>query len=158
MNSEYSCFVFKNEVHCKNATVFRHASFKGKSGLAITFVLKCFACPYRVKFSSSNFHEGTQIATINTRFVYAMRSVEKVRSRENVLRRNESSATTYKVSPFLHDKRILNAAKLVYEDSIQKCWVKEAICEMKVTKKYSSSCRWTWQKRGYTSLNGMVLL
>ncbi|GFY12888.1 uncharacterized protein TNCV_3074481 [Trichonephila clavipes] len=50
---------------------------KGKSGLAITFVLKCFACPYRVEFSSSNFHEGTQIATINTRFVYAMRSIGK---------------------------------------------------------------------------------
>ncbi|GFW68256.1 uncharacterized protein TNCV_1881361 [Trichonephila clavipes] len=30
-----------------------------------------------VEFSSSNFHEGTQIATINTRFVYAMRSIGK---------------------------------------------------------------------------------
>ncbi|GFX35620.1 hypothetical protein TNCV_104251 [Trichonephila clavipes] len=50
------------------------------------------------EFSSSNFHEGTQIATINTRFVYAMRSIGKgAEAGENVLRRNESSATTYKV-------------------------------------------------------------
>ncbi|GFT64536.1 uncharacterized protein TNCV_649351 [Trichonephila clavipes] len=50
---------------------------KVKSGLAFTFVLKCFACPYRVEFSSSNFHKGTQIATKKTRFVYAKRSIGK---------------------------------------------------------------------------------
>ncbi|GFU78770.1 uncharacterized protein TNCV_2044631 [Trichonephila clavipes] len=52
-----------------NSGLDMQSFLKGKSGLAITFVLKCFACPYRVEFSSSNFHEGTQIATINTRFV-----------------------------------------------------------------------------------------
>ncbi|GFV90549.1 uncharacterized protein TNCV_2222651 [Trichonephila clavipes] len=67
-----------NEVHCKMCNSgLDMQDLKGKSGLAITFVLKCFACPYRVEFSSSNFHEGTQIATINTRFVYAMRSIGK---------------------------------------------------------------------------------
>ncbi|GFU03579.1 uncharacterized protein TNCV_3399141 [Trichonephila clavipes] len=99
MNLNILAFVFKNEVHCKmcNSGLDMQV-LKGKSGLAITFVLKCFACPYRVEFSSSNFHEGTQIATINTRFVYAMRSIGKrCRSRENVLWRNESSTTTYKV-------------------------------------------------------------
>ncbi|GFW68732.1 hypothetical protein TNCV_3639471 [Trichonephila clavipes] len=55
---------------------FRHASLKGKCELAISFVLKFWACPYRVKFSS-NFYEGTQIGSVNTRFVYAIRSVEK---------------------------------------------------------------------------------
>ncbi|GFU23767.1 transposable element Tcb1 transposase [Trichonephila clavipes] len=48
---------------------------KDKFGLAITFVLKCCACPYRVEFFSSNFHEGTQIATINNMLVYALRSI-----------------------------------------------------------------------------------
>ncbi|GFW70836.1 uncharacterized protein TNCV_4148841 [Trichonephila clavipes] len=78
MNLNILAFVFKNEVHCKicNSGLDMQV-LKGKSGLAITFVLKCFACPYRVEFSSSNFHEGTQIATINTRFVYAMRSIGK---------------------------------------------------------------------------------
>ncbi|GFT75277.1 uncharacterized protein TNCV_950951 [Trichonephila clavipes] len=91
---------------------------KGKSGLAITFVLKCFACPYRVEFSSSNFHEGTPIATINTRFVYAMRvQLEK--------------------------------------DSIQNA-AKEAICENEGNKNIAVAVDGTWQKRGYTSLNGVV--
>ncbi|GFU13083.1 uncharacterized protein TNCV_1445121 [Trichonephila clavipes] len=75
MNLNILALVFKNEVHCKmcNSGLDMQV-LKGKSGLPITFVLKCFACPYRVEFSS-NFHEGTQIATINTRFVYAMRSI-----------------------------------------------------------------------------------
>ncbi|GFY26677.1 uncharacterized protein TNCV_2880051 [Trichonephila clavipes] len=67
-----------DEVHCKmcNSGLDMQV-LKGKSGLAITFVLKCFACPYRVEFCSSNFHEETQITTIKTRFVYAMCSIGK---------------------------------------------------------------------------------
>ncbi|GFS52231.1 uncharacterized protein TNCV_4849691 [Trichonephila clavipes] len=76
MNFNILAFVFKNEVHCKMCNgVLDIQVLRGKSGLAIKFVLKCFACPYRAEFSTSNFHEGTQIATINTRFVYAMRSI-----------------------------------------------------------------------------------
>ncbi|GFT52358.1 uncharacterized protein TNCV_1065501 [Trichonephila clavipes] len=78
MNLNILAFVFKYEFHCKmcNSGLDMQV-LKVKSGLAITFVLKCFACPYLVEFSSSNFHEGTQIAIINTRFVYAMRSIGK---------------------------------------------------------------------------------
>ncbi|GFX13936.1 uncharacterized protein TNCV_3422471 [Trichonephila clavipes] len=55
-----------------------------------------------------------------------------------------------------YGKRILNAAKLVYEDSIQNA-AKEAICKkMKVTKNIAVAVYGTWQKRGYTSLNGVV--
>ncbi|GFU31920.1 uncharacterized protein TNCV_1111701 [Trichonephila clavipes] len=99
---------------------------KGKSGLAITFVLKCFALPYRVEFSS-NFHEGTQIATINTRFEYAMRSIGKGSEAGRMFCgvMNLPQPPT-RFSPY--GKRILNAAKLVYEDSIQNA-AKEAICE-----------------------------
>ncbi|GFT81256.1 DUF5641 domain-containing protein, partial [Nephila pilipes] len=48
---------------------------KNNSGLAISFVLKRCICPYRVECSSSDYHEGTQIATVNTRYVYAMSSI-----------------------------------------------------------------------------------
>ncbi|GFU97030.1 hypothetical protein TNCV_4942841 [Trichonephila clavipes] len=69
-----------------------------------------------------------------------MRSIGKVQKQENVLRRNESSHNhLQRFSPY--GKRILNAAKLVYEDSIQNA-AKEAICENEGNKKYSSSCRW----------------
>ncbi|GFY18224.1 uncharacterized protein TNCV_2046301 [Trichonephila clavipes] len=127
---------------------------KGESGLAITFVLKCFACPYRVEFSSSNFHEGTQIATINSRFVYAMRSIGKGAEAGRMFCgvMNLPQPPT-RFSPY--GKRILNAAKLVYEDSIQNA-TKEAICENEGNKNIAVAVDGTWQKRGYTSLNGVV--
>ncbi|GFS60275.1 uncharacterized protein TNCV_2827531 [Trichonephila clavipes] len=128
MNLNILAFVFTNEVHCKicNSGLDMQV-LKGKSGLAITFVLKCFACPYRVEFSSSNFHEGTQIATINTRFVYAMRSIGKG----------------------------AEAGRMFCGDSIQNA-AKEAICEKEGNKNIAVAVDGTWQKRGYTSLNGVV--
>ncbi|GFW94135.1 uncharacterized protein TNCV_1978751 [Trichonephila clavipes] len=155
MNLNILAFVFKNEVHCKmcNSGLDMQV-LKGKSGLAITFVLKCFACPYRVEFSSSNFHEGTQIATINTRFVYAMRSIGKGTEAGRMFCgiMNLLQPPT-RFSPY--GKRILNAAKLVYEDSIQNS-AKEAICENEGNKNIAVAVDGTWQKRGYTSLNGVV--
>ncbi|GFS48621.1 uncharacterized protein TNCV_769841 [Trichonephila clavipes] len=128
MNLNILAFVFKNEVHCKmcNSGLDMQV-LKGKSGLAITFVLKCFACPYRVEFSSSNFHEETQIATINTRFVYAMRSIGKgVEAGRMFCGVMNLPQPPTRFS--LYGKQILNASKLVYEDSIQNA-AKEAICE-----------------------------
>ncbi|GFU28935.1 uncharacterized protein TNCV_470661 [Trichonephila clavipes] len=145
----------QNEVHCKmcNSGLDMQV-LKGKSGLAITFVLKCFACPYRVEFSSSNFHEGTQIVTINTRFVYAMRSIGKGAEAGRMFCgvMNLPQPPT-RFSPY--GKRILNAAKLVYEDSIQNA-AKEAICENEGNKNIAVAVDGTWQKCGYTSLNGVV--
>ncbi|GFX29843.1 uncharacterized protein TNCV_4749721 [Trichonephila clavipes] len=155
MNLNMLAFVFKNEVHCKmcNSGLDMQV-LKCKSGLAITFVLKCFACPYRVEFSSSNFHEGTQIATINTRFVYATRSVGKGEDAGRMFCgiMNLPQPPT-RVSPY--GKRILNAAKLVYEDSIQNA-AKEAFYENEGNKNIAVAVDGTWQERGYTSLNGIV--
>ncbi|GFT95724.1 uncharacterized protein TNCV_310991 [Trichonephila clavipes] len=155
MNLNILAFVFKNEVHCKmcNSGLDMQV-LKGKSGLAITFVLKCFACPYRVEFSSSNFHEETQIATINTRFEYAMRSIGKGAEAGRMFCgvMNLPQPPT-RFSPY--GKRILNAAKPVYEDSIQNA-AKEAICENEDNKNIAVAVDGTWQKRGYTSLNGVV--
>ncbi|GFT50250.1 uncharacterized protein TNCV_3622991 [Trichonephila clavipes] len=74
----------------------------------------------RKEFSSLNLYEGTQIATINTRFVYAMRSIGKGAEAGRMLcvTMNLPQPPT-RFSPY--GKRILSAAKLVYEDSIQKC-------------------------------------
>ncbi|GFT63374.1 uncharacterized protein TNCV_3696301 [Trichonephila clavipes] len=155
MDLNILAFVLKNEVHCKMCdSGLDMQVLKGKSGLTITFVLKCFACPYRVEFSSSNFHEGTQIATINTRFVYAMRSIGKGAETGKMFCgvMNLPQPPT-RFSPY--GKRILNAAKLVYEDSIQNA-AKEAICENEGNKNIAVAVDGTWQKRGYTSLNGVV--
>ncbi|GFU82588.1 uncharacterized protein TNCV_3952881 [Trichonephila clavipes] len=122
MNLNILAFVFKNEVHCKmcNGGLDMQV-LKVKSGLAITFVLKCFACPYRVEFSSSNFHEGTQIATINTRVVYAMRSIGKG----------------------------AEAGRMF-------CGVMNLPQPPTRFAPYAVAVDGTWQKRGYTSLNGVV--
>ncbi|GFV68910.1 uncharacterized protein TNCV_1985741 [Trichonephila clavipes] len=61
--------------------------------------------------------------------------------------------TPTRFSPY--GKRILNAAKLVYDDSIQNA-AKEAICENEGNKNIAVAVDGTWQKRGYTSLNGVV--
>ncbi|GFX13186.1 uncharacterized protein TNCV_2989501 [Trichonephila clavipes] len=155
MNLNILAFVFKNEVHCKmcNSGLDMQV-LKGKSGMAIMFVLKCFACPYRVEFSSSNFHEGTQIATINTRFVCAMRSIGKGAEAGRMFCgiMNLLQPPT-RFSPY--GKPILNAAKFVYEDSIQNA-ANEAICENEGNKIIAVAVDGTWQKRGYTSLIGIV--
>ncbi|GFY26982.1 uncharacterized protein TNCV_931231 [Trichonephila clavipes] len=108
----------------------------------------------RVEFSSSNFHEEKQIAAINTRFVYAMLSIGKGAEAGRMFCgvMNPPQPPT-RFSPY--GKRILNAAKLVYEDSIQNA-AKEAICENEGKKNIAVAVDGTWQKRGYTSLNGVV--
>ncbi|GFT41792.1 zinc finger BED domain-containing protein 5 [Nephila pilipes] len=76
MNLNILSFVFKNDVLCKKCNSSMDMQvLKNNSGLTISFVLKCCVCPYRVEFSSSDYHEGTEIATVITRYVYAMRSI-----------------------------------------------------------------------------------
>ncbi|GBN00720.1 Fatty acid synthase [Araneus ventricosus] len=65
--------VFKNFVNCKNCNSdWELQVLKSTSGLAVSFILNCFQCEYTKEISSSEFHEGTQIATVNTRYVYAL--------------------------------------------------------------------------------------
>ncbi|GFY72437.1 uncharacterized protein TNIN_71191 [Trichonephila inaurata madagascariensis] len=88
------------------------------------------------------FHEGTQIATINTRFVYATSSIgrgaETLRMFCGIM--NLPQPPT-RFPPY--GKRILNA-------------VKEAICKNEGNKNIVVAVDGTWQKCGYTSLNGVV--
>ncbi|GBO39727.1 hypothetical protein AVEN_209200-1 [Araneus ventricosus] len=70
--------VFKNFVNCKNCNSgLEQQMLKSTSGLAVSFIWNCFQCEYTHEFSSSEFHEGTQIATNDTRYVYALRSIGK---------------------------------------------------------------------------------
>ncbi|GFS58872.1 uncharacterized protein NPIL_211451 [Nephila pilipes] len=76
MNLNVLSFVFMNDVRCqKYDSGMDMQVLKSNSGLAISFVLKCYICPYHVEFSSSDYHEETQIATVNARYVYAMHSI-----------------------------------------------------------------------------------
>ncbi|GFY76827.1 uncharacterized protein TNIN_16591 [Trichonephila inaurata madagascariensis] len=79
-----------------------------------------------IEIASLNFHERTQIVTVNTRFVYAMSSI----GRGAEVGRMFCGIMNLPQPPtrfFPYGKRILNAAKLVYEDSIQNA--AKDICE-----------------------------
>ncbi|GFT74479.1 uncharacterized protein NPIL_49021, partial [Nephila pilipes] len=125
---------------------------KNNSGLAISFVLKCCVCPYRVEFSS-DYHEGTKIATVNIRYVYAMRSI----GRSAEAGRMFCALLNLPQPPtrFAPYNRLLNAVKLVSEETMQKA-TQEAILENGSNNNIAVAVDGTWQKRCYSSLNGVV--
>ncbi|GFU11410.1 uncharacterized protein NPIL_323521 [Nephila pilipes] len=109
-----------NDVRCKKCDNGMDMQvLKNNSGLAISFVLKCCVCPYRVEFSSSDYHEGTQRATVNTRYVYVMRSIGRgaEAGRMFCALMNLPQPPT-RFTPY--NKRLLNAVKLVSEETMQK--------------------------------------
>ncbi|GBM86012.1 hypothetical protein AVEN_30513-1 [Araneus ventricosus] len=147
--------VFKNFVNCKNCNSGLELQvLKSTSGLAISFILDCFQCEYTHEFSSSDFHEGTQIATVNTRYVYALRSIGKgaEAGRMFCAVMNLPQPTTRFQE---YNKRLLNATKAVCESTMQKA-AKETIVENNSDNNIAVAVDGTWQKRGYTSHNGVV--
>ncbi|GFT34522.1 uncharacterized protein NPIL_548581 [Nephila pilipes] len=147
MNLNILSFVFKNDVRCKKCDNGMDMQvLKNNSGLAISFVLKCCVCPYRVEFSSSDYHEGTQRATVNTRYVYAMRSIGRgaEAGRMFCALMNLPQPPT-RFAPY--NKRLLNAVKLVSEETMQKA-TQEAVLENGSNNNIAVAVDGTWQKRG----------
>ncbi|GFT52343.1 uncharacterized protein NPIL_215571 [Nephila pilipes] len=146
MNLNILSFVFKNDVRCKKCDNGMDMQvLKNNSGLAISFVLKCCVCPYRVEFSSSDYHEGTQRATVNTRYVYAMRSIGRgaEAGRMFCALMNLPQPPT-RFAPY--NKRLLNAVKLVSEETMQKA-TQEAVLENGSNNNIAVAVDGTWQKR-----------
>ncbi|GFT68308.1 uncharacterized protein NPIL_164961 [Nephila pilipes] len=146
MNLNILSFVFKNDVRCKKCDNGMDMQIlKNNSGLAISFVLKCCVCPYRVEFSSSDYHEGTQRATVNTRYVYAMRSIGRgaEAGRMFCALMNLPQPPT-RFAPY--NKRLLNAVKLVSEETMQKA-TQEAVLENGSNNNIAVAVDGTWQKR-----------
>ncbi|GFS81297.1 uncharacterized protein NPIL_423741, partial [Nephila pilipes] len=149
MNLNILSFVFKNDVRCKKCDNGMDMQvLKNNSGLAISFVLKCCVCPYRVEFSSSDYHEGTQRATVNTRYVYAMRSIGRgaEAGRMFCALMNLPQPPT-RFAPY--NKRLLNAVKLVSEETMQKA-TQEAVLENGSNNNIAVAVDGTWQKRVFT--------
>ncbi|GFU05933.1 uncharacterized protein NPIL_565311 [Nephila pilipes] len=146
MNLNILSFVFKNDVRCKKCDNGMDMQvLKNNSGLAISFVLKCCVCPYRVEFSSSDYHERTQRATVNTRYVYAMRSIGRgaEAGRMFCALMNLPQPPT-RFAPY--NKRLLNAVKLVSEETMQKA-TQEAVLENGSNNNIAVAVDGTWQKR-----------
>ncbi|GFS88065.1 uncharacterized protein NPIL_264971 [Nephila pilipes] len=116
-----------------------------RNAQADVIVLKCCVCPYRVEFSSSDYHEGTQRATVNTRYVYAMRSIGRgaEAGRMFCALMNLPQPPT-RFAPY--NKRLLNAVKLVSEETMQKA-TQEAVLENGSNNNIAVAVDGTWQKR-----------
>ncbi|GFU37832.1 uncharacterized protein NPIL_457411 [Nephila pilipes] len=144
-----------NDVQCKKCDNGMDMQIlKNNSGLAISFVLKCCSlkCPYRVEFSSSDYHEETKIAT--TRYVYAIRSIGRGAEAGRMfcaLMILPQPPTRF--APY--NKKLLNAVKLVSEETMQKA-TQEAVLENGSNNNIAVAVDGTWQIRGYSSLNGVV--
>ncbi|GBN33812.1 hypothetical protein AVEN_170246-1 [Araneus ventricosus] len=106
-------------------------------------------CEYTHEFSSSDFHEGTQIATVNIRYVYALRSIGKGAEAGRMfcpVMNLPQPPTRFQE----YNKRLLNATRAVCESTMQKA-AKEAIVENNSDNNIAVAVDGTWQKRGYTS-------
>ncbi|GBN79115.1 hypothetical protein AVEN_32907-1 [Araneus ventricosus] len=147
--------VFKKFVNCKNCNSGLELQvLKSTSGLAVSFILNCFKCEYTHEFSSSDFHEGTQIATVNTRYVYTLRSIGKGAEAGRMfcaVMNLPQPPTRFQE----YNKRLLNATRAVCESTMQTA-AKEAIVENNSDNNIAMTVDGTWQKRGYKSLNGVV--
>ncbi|GBM10562.1 hypothetical protein AVEN_66204-1 [Araneus ventricosus] len=111
-------------------------------------------CEYTHEFSSSDFHEGTQIATVNTRYVYALCSIGKGAEAGRMF--CEGMNLPQPPTRFQnYNKRLLNATRAVCESTIQKA-AKEAIVENNSDNNITVAVDGTWQKRGYMSHIGVV--
>ncbi|GFS92671.1 uncharacterized protein NPIL_244281 [Nephila pilipes] len=148
MNLNVLSFVFKNDVRSKKCDRGMDMQvLKNNTELAISFVLKCCVCSYRVEFSSSNYHEGTKIATVNTRYVYAMRSIGRgAEAGRMVCALKNLPQPPTRFTPY--NKRLLNAVKLVSEETMQKA-TQEAVLKNGTNKNIAVTVDGTWQKRAW---------
>lgn len=121
-------------------------------GLCSHFVLKCENCEFVKGFASSK--KTVNEAEINKRLVYGMRQVGKGFSAAyklcSTLNLPQLSHTSYKN----HQKKLLKVVADVAENSMSKA------AEEVIAKREGDECGvsvdGTWQRRGYTSLNGCV--
>ncbi|GFT03541.1 uncharacterized protein NPIL_203481 [Nephila pilipes] len=102
-----------------------------------------------------DYHEGAKIATVNTRYVYALHSIGRVAAAGRIfcaLMNLPQPPTRF--APY--NKKLLNAVKLVSEETIQKA-MQEAVLENGSNNNIAVAVDGTWQKRSYSPLlNGVV--
>ncbi|GBM10652.1 hypothetical protein AVEN_7924-1 [Araneus ventricosus] len=111
-------------------------------------------CECTHEFSSTEFHEGTQTDTVNTRYVYALHSIGKGDESGRMfcgMMNLPQPPTRFQNC----NKRLLDATRAVCDLTMQKA-AKEAIIENNTDKNISVAVDGTWQKRGYTSHNDVI--
>ncbi|GBN27205.1 hypothetical protein AVEN_89836-1 [Araneus ventricosus] len=125
-------------------------------GLCSNFCLYCKNCPFSKGFSSSKKQQRN--SEINTRFVFALRIIGKgFTAAKKLCAKLNLPAFLSKVSFRIQELKLLHASVLVAENSM-----KHAAGEIRnaddpvPSVKCGVSVDGTWQRRGYSSLNGVV--
>ncbi|GFV36281.1 uncharacterized protein TNCV_2233281 [Trichonephila clavipes] len=125
-------------------------------GLCSNFVIRCKHCDFYSGFSSSK--KTLNCPEVNTRFVYGMRQIGKCFSAGFKLCRTLNLPRLSKTAYTNHENSIMSVISEVSELSMQK-----AASELLVlypSKNINVKCGilvdGTWQRRGYSSMNGCV--
>ncbi|GFS97553.1 uncharacterized protein NPIL_65851 [Nephila pilipes] len=125
-------------------------------GLCSSFAIKCKHCDFCTGFSSSK--KTLNYPEINARFVYAMRQIGKGFSAAYKLCATLNLPRLSKTAYTNHENKLMSVISEVSELSMQKA-AKEVL-NIHPSKNKLAECGvsvdGTWQRRGYTSMNGCV--
>lgn len=140
--------------HCtsSNTVCIKEESTKRK-GLATNISVYCSNCNENLSTMTSKIGKH-RLYEINTRFVYGIRCIGKGQSAGKTLcavMNLPPPPTTFKK----HSDVILNATAFVSDISMMKA-ANEAVRENSGSINITAAFDGTWQKRGHTSLNGVV--
>lgn len=147
---------------------------ESRYGLCSHFVLRCEGCSFQKGFASSK--KQINLPEVNTRLVYGMRQIGRGFSAAYKLCSTLNLPRLSKTAYTSHEQKLLTVVSEVAEDSMkeaanelvqkQEKLVKKPKKVVKKKKKTSEEAKeivkcgvsvdGTWQRRGYTSLNGCV--
>ncbi|GFW31629.1 uncharacterized protein TNCV_4683021 [Trichonephila clavipes] len=125
-------------------------------GLCSNFVIRCIHCDFYSRFSSSK--ETLNCSEVNTRFVYGIRQIGKSFSAGFKLRSKLNLPRLSKIAYTNHENKLMSVISEVSELSMQK--TASELLMLHPSKNKIVECGvtvdGTWQRRGYTSMNGCV--
>lgn len=148
--------VFHVAVKCLNceSTGLGLSIEEANCGVSVELRLKCSSCSYTHRFNSSKKQESTNLFEVNSRLVYAMRSIgrgaEATRMFCGLMNLPPPPAKFNK-----YNQVLLQAAKETCEDTMSAA-VAEAVEANNGDRDLTVAVDGTWQKRGFSSKNGVV--
>lgn len=119
-------------------------------------IIVCNVCGKSESAMSSRFNSRIGLYDINIRYVYALRSIGKGLESGKMFSAVMNIAQPRCRMDVYHDK-LLNATTEVSDASLLQA-AKEAIIENDGCADVAAAFDGTWQKRGYTSLNGVIIV
>jgi len=149
--------IFCHHVKCKecDGDSTLKLSIRMNSGLCVKLYLDCSECGYSYSFDSSNKMESDlKKYAVNTRFVYALRCIGKGAETGRLF----CGVMNFPNPPtrFAQYTNKLKTVVIEVSEASMKEAVEEAVVENEDSPNLAVAVDGTWQKRGYTSLNGVL--